>query len=95
MKSDNIIFIKGNREFDYGFSVSENRILLKRTVKDTQTRQEKDNWELEIPCHLRSKSVHSFVQAQAKKGLNNVIRILTESQRVFVNNWLDKMIGSL
>jgi len=95
MKSDNIIFIKGNREFEYSFKVEEKKVLLKRTVRDTNNGENKDYWEMEIPCDLRSRSVHSFVQSQAKRALNNVIRILSDSQKVFVNNWLDKMIGSL
>lgn len=94
MQSNNIIYRRYGKEFDYSFKSEEKRVVLKRTVKDLKT-GELDVWEREIPCDLTRRGIESYVQAQAKRALNKVTQILNPAQRIILDQWLDKTIAKM
>lgn len=94
MQSNNIIYRRYGKEFDYSFKSEENRVVLKRTVKDLKT-GELDVWEKEIPCNFSQRRFQNIICGQAKAALSKVTQILSYNQREILDQWLDKTIQKM
>lgn len=92
--SNNILFVRHGKEFDYSFKSDRRKIEFKRTVKDRQTGEEIEFQE-EIELNSLQLAALRGVEWKIKTVARKISNILSVGQRTELTKWIEDQIIKL
>lgn len=92
--SNNILFIRHGKEFDYSFKSDRTKVEFKRTVKDRKT-GEKMEFSEEIRLNSLQLAALKSVEWKIKSVARKISNILSVGQRTVLTKWIEDQIIKL